>query len=116
MGEEYGVALGELDFIDNIERSGYTEVIILSRCVDALYRVSPEIVLCVPGCVGWSVVDEDVGEALPPRSGRVRPCGSRADSYSSIWPGSRPTWTLCRIVLQTINRLHCQRSFLTICR
>ena len=44
-----------------------TEVIILSRRDDALYRVSPEIVLGVPGCVGWSVVDEDVGEALPPQ-------------------------------------------------
>ena len=44
-----------------------TEVIILSRRDDALYRVSPEIVLGVPGCVGWSVVDEDVSEALPPQ-------------------------------------------------
>ena len=42
-------------------------IIFIVRCDDALYRVSPEIVLCVPGCVGWSVVDEDVSEALPPQ-------------------------------------------------
>ena len=36
-----------------------------------LYRQPPEIVLGVPGGVGWSVVDEDVGVALPPQRPRA---------------------------------------------